>query len=84
MKRRLKNSTLGACLQLPETRKHYQGWRDSRKTEKGQRGTLDDSQFGQKSLDELMERLEQKGYLDAIQTPPDTASPDGAGDGLGE
>ncbi len=31
--------------------------------------------FGQKSLDELMERLQQKGYLEAIQTPGEGAVP---------
>lgn len=31
--------------------------------------------FGQKSLDELMERLQAKGYLDTIQAPSDGSAP---------
>lgn len=31
--------------------------------------------FGQKSLDELMERLQAKGYLETIQPPADTNAP---------
>jgi DNA-directed RNA polymerase subunit alpha len=54
------------------------------KLKKGKEELLTIRNFGQKSLDELMERLEQKGYLDAIQTPPDSTSPEGASDGLGE
>lgn len=54
------------------------------KLKKGKEELLTIRNFGQKSLDELMERLEQKGYLEAIQTPPDSASPEGASDGLGE
>jgi DNA-directed RNA polymerase subunit alpha len=54
------------------------------KLKKGKEELLTIRNFGQKSLDELMERLEQKGYLEAIQPPPDMLSPDGANDGLGE
>ena len=43
------------------------------KLKKGKEELLTIRNFGQKSFDELMERLEQKGYLDAIQTPPDSA-----------
>lgn len=50
------------------------------KLKKGREELLTIRNFGQKSLDELMERLEQKGYLDVIQTPPDLAlSGDDAG-----
>lgn len=50
------------------------------KLKKGREELLTIRNFGQKSLDELMERLEQKGYLEVIQTPPDLAvSGDGAG-----
>jgi DNA-directed RNA polymerase subunit alpha len=54
------------------------------KLKKGKEELLTIRNFGQKSLDELMERLEQKGYLEAIQAPPDVASSDGASDGRGE
>ncbi|MBI4673416.1 MAG: DNA-directed RNA polymerase subunit alpha [Chloroflexi bacterium] len=43
------------------------------KLKKGREELLTIRNFGQKSLDELMERLEQKGYLEVIQTPPDAA-----------
>jgi DNA-directed RNA polymerase subunit alpha len=43
------------------------------KLKKGREELLTIRNFGQKSLDELMERLEQKGYLEVIQTPPDLA-----------
>jgi DNA-directed RNA polymerase subunit alpha len=49
------------------------------KLKKGKEELLTIRNFGQKSLDELMERLEQKGYLEAIQTPPDSAPADTAG-----
>ena len=45
------------------------------KLKKGRDELLTIRNFGQKSLDELMERLEQKGYLSAIQTPPDLTLP---------
>lgn len=48
------------------------------KLKKGKEELLTIRNFGQKSLDELMERLEQKGYLDAIQTPPDSVAADNA------
>ena len=49
------------------------------KLKKGKEELLTIRNFGQKSLDELMERLEAKGYLDVIQQPTDTAiSGDGA------
>lgn len=35
--------------------------------------------FGQKSLDELMEKLQAKGYLEAIQPSADAAAPSGDG-----
>lgn len=35
--------------------------------------------FGQKSLDELMEKLQTKGYLEAIQPTTDAAAPSGDG-----
>lgn len=41
------------------------------KVKKGKDELLTIRNFGQKSLDELMERLEEKGYLEVIQTPPD-------------
>ena len=49
------------------------------KLKKGKEELLTIRNFGQKSLDELMERLEQKGYLEAIQTPPDSALAETAG-----
>lgn len=49
------------------------------KLKKGKEELLTIRNFGQKSLDELMERLEQKGYLEAIQTPPDSAPAETAG-----
>lgn len=57
------------------------------KLKKGKEELLTIRNFGQKSLDELMERLEQKGYLDVIQQPAEGngASNDGAAyAGLGE
>jgi DNA-directed RNA polymerase subunit alpha len=49
------------------------------KLKKGREELLTIRNFGQKSLDELMERLEQKGYLEVIQAPPElAASGDGA------
>jgi DNA-directed RNA polymerase subunit alpha len=42
------------------------------KLKKGKEELLTIRNFGQKSLDELMERLEQKGYLEAIQAPADS------------
>lgn len=39
--------------------------------QKGKEEILAIRNFGQKSLDELMERLQEKGYLEAIQPPPD-------------
>ena len=36
--------------------------------------------FGQKSLDELVERLQVKGYLEAIQPAADVLTPGEAGD----
>jgi DNA-directed RNA polymerase subunit alpha len=44
------------------------------KLKKGKEELLTIRNFGQKSLDELMERLEQKGYLDVIQQPADGGS----------
>ncbi|MCG3139806.1 MAG: DNA-directed RNA polymerase subunit alpha [Anaerolineae bacterium] len=50
------------------------------KLQKGREELLNIRNFGQKSLDELMERLEEKGYLEVIQPPPDLVAPsDGAG-----
>lgn len=47
--------------------------------QKGKEEILNIRNFGQKSLDELMERLQAKGFLDAIQPPADlTASSDDA------
>jgi DNA-directed RNA polymerase subunit alpha len=43
--------------------------------QKGKDEILAIRNFGQKSLDELMERLQVKGYLDSIQTPPDLLTP---------
>ena len=40
------------------------------KLKKGQDEILAIRNFGQKSLDELMERLEEKGYLDMVQEEP--------------
>jgi DNA-directed RNA polymerase subunit alpha len=47
--------------------------------QKGKEEILAIRNFGQKSLDELMERLGEKGYLDAIQPAADvlTSSEDG-------
>jgi DNA-directed RNA polymerase subunit alpha len=39
--------------------------------QKGKDEILAIRNFGQKSLDELMDRLQAKGYLDTIQAPPD-------------
>jgi DNA-directed RNA polymerase subunit alpha len=39
--------------------------------QKGKEEILNIRNFGQKSLDELIERLQAKGFLDAIQTPAD-------------
>ena len=49
--------------------------------QKGKEEILAIRNFGQKSLDELMERLGEKGYLDAIQPAADvlTSSEDGGG-----
>lgn len=44
------------------------------KLKKGKEELLTIRNFGQKSLDELMERLEAKGYLDVIQPPEAPAS----------
>jgi DNA-directed RNA polymerase subunit alpha len=43
--------------------------------QKGKDEILAIRNFGQKSLDELMERLQAKGYLDTIQTPADLTAP---------
>jgi DNA-directed RNA polymerase subunit alpha len=45
--------------------------------QKGKDAILAIRNFGQKSLDELMERLQAKGYLDAIQPPADLTAPAG-------
>lgn len=47
--------------------------------QKGKDEILAIRNFGQKSLDELMERLQAKGYLETIQPPADVASPAEAG-----
>ncbi|MEW5720437.1 MAG: DNA-directed RNA polymerase subunit alpha, partial [Chloroflexota bacterium] len=43
--------------------------------QKGKDEILAIRNFGQKSLDELMERLQAKGYLETIQTPADLTAP---------
>ena len=43
--------------------------------QKGKDEILAIRNFGQKSLDELMERLQAKGYLEAIQPPADLTAP---------
>lgn len=43
--------------------------------QKGKDEILAIRNFGQKSLDELMERLQAKGYLDTIQPAPDVLTP---------
>ncbi|MBI5029923.1 MAG: DNA-directed RNA polymerase subunit alpha [Chloroflexi bacterium] len=43
--------------------------------QKGKDEILAIRNFGQKSLDELMERLQAKGYLDTIQPAPDVFAP---------
>jgi DNA-directed RNA polymerase subunit alpha len=43
--------------------------------QKGKDAILAIRNFGQKSLDELMERLQAKGYLEAIQPPADLTAP---------
>jgi DNA-directed RNA polymerase subunit alpha len=43
--------------------------------QKGKEEILNIRNFGQKSLDELVERLQAKGFLDAIQTPADLTAP---------
>ena len=43
--------------------------------QKGKDEMLNIRNFGQKSLDELMERLQAKGFLDAIQPPADSTAP---------
>ncbi len=43
--------------------------------QKGRDEILAIRNFGQKSLDELMERLQAKGYLETIQTPADVTMP---------
>jgi DNA-directed RNA polymerase subunit alpha len=45
--------------------------------QKGKDEILAIRNFGQKSLDELLERLQAKGYLETIQTPPDLLAPSG-------
>jgi DNA-directed RNA polymerase subunit alpha len=48
--------------------------------QKGKDEILAIRNFGQKSLDELMERLQVKGYLDTIQPNPDVFLPSEGGD----
>jgi len=43
--------------------------------QKGKDEILAIRNFGQKSLDELMERLQEKGYLETIQPPADVMTP---------
>ena len=45
------------------------------KLKKGKEELLTIRNFGQKSLDELMERLDAKGYLDVITPAPDLQLP---------
>jgi DNA-directed RNA polymerase subunit alpha len=51
---------------------------------KGKEELLTIRNFGQKSLDELMERLAAKGYLDVITPAPDLQLPSEAGSDSGE
>ncbi len=48
--------------------------------QKGKDEILAIRNFGQKSLDELVERLQAKGFLEAIQTPPDLMSSEEGGE----
>jgi DNA-directed RNA polymerase subunit alpha len=48
--------------------------------QKGKDEILAIRNFGQKSLDELLERLQAKGYLETIQTPPDLLTPGEGGE----
>jgi DNA-directed RNA polymerase subunit alpha len=51
---------------------------------KGKEELLTIRNFGQKSLDELMERLEAKGYLDVITPAPDLQLPPESGSDMSE